>query len=51
MSPYLAAAIGYTLGYQSFPAVFWDLFGEQGTPVRTTVTETWFAGRRVYARD
>lgn len=34
-----AATIGYTLQYQAFPVVFWDLFGEQGHPVRTTVTE------------
>lgn len=33
------ATIGYDLHYQSFPVAFWDLFGEQGTPVRTTVTE------------
>ena len=33
------ATIGYDLQYQSFPVAFWDLFGEQGTPVRTTVTE------------
>lgn len=25
--------------YQSFPVLFWDLFGEQGHPIRTTVTE------------
>jgi len=25
--------------YEAFPAVFWDLFGEQGHPIRTTVTE------------
>ncbi|MCR8547301.1 DUF853 domain-containing protein [Salipiger sp. P9] len=25
--------------YQGFPAVFWDLFGAQGHPVRTTVAE------------
>jgi hypothetical protein len=25
--------------YEPFPAVFWDLFGEQGHPVRTTVSE------------
>lgn len=25
--------------YQNFPVVFWDLFGEQGHPVRTTVAE------------
>ncbi len=26
-------------GYDSFPVVFWDLFGRQGHPVRTTITE------------
>jgi uncharacterized protein len=26
-------------GYQAFPVVFWDVFGESGHPVRTTVTE------------
>lgn len=25
--------------YQSFPVQFWDVFGEQGSPVRTTVSE------------
>jgi len=25
--------------YRGFPTVFWDLFGEQGHPVRTTVSE------------
>ncbi len=25
--------------YKAFPAVFWDLFGEQGHPIRTTVSE------------
>jgi len=25
--------------YEAFPVVFWDLFGEQGHPVRTTVSE------------
>jgi DNA helicase HerA-like ATPase len=33
------ATIGYDLKYQAFPVALWDLFGEQGTPVRTTVTE------------
>ncbi|MCV2865777.1 DUF853 domain-containing protein [Defluviimonas sp. WL0075] len=33
------ATIGYELEYEAFPAVFWDLFGEQGHPVRTTVSE------------
>ena len=26
-------------GYQGFPVTFWDLFGEQGHPVRATVSE------------
>ena len=26
-------------GYSTFPVTFWDLFGEQGHPVRTTVSE------------
>ncbi|WBX85691.1 helicase HerA-like domain-containing protein [Sphingosinicella microcystinivorans] len=35
-----AANMGLTdYAYEAFPAVFWDLFGEQGHPVRTTVSE------------
>lgn len=35
-----AKTIGFeTYGYQAFPVTFWDLFGEQGHPVRTTVAE------------
>ncbi len=35
-----AATIGLTeYSYTSFPVTFWDLFGEQGHPVRTTVAE------------
>ena len=36
-----AGAIGFTDEYEgiAFPAVFWDLFGEQGHPVRTTISE------------
>ncbi len=35
-----AATIGFEdFGYEAFPVTFWDLFGEQGHPVRTTVTE------------
>lgn len=34
-----AATIGYTLQYRDFPVTFWDLFGEQGHPVRTTISE------------
>ena len=25
--------------HRAFPAIFWDLFGEQGHPIRTTITE------------
>ena len=34
-----AATIGYALAYKNFPVAFWDIFGEQGHPVRTTITE------------
>jgi len=35
-----AARIGLDdYGYGAAPVVFWDLFGEQGHPVRTTITE------------
>ncbi len=35
-----AAKIGYAdYAYRAFPVTFWDLFGEQGHPVRTTVAE------------
>ncbi len=34
-----AATIGLDLRYASFPAVFWDVFGERGHPLRTTVAE------------
>ncbi len=34
-----AATIGYTLDYKAFPVVFWDLFGAQGHPIRTTISE------------
>ena len=34
------ATIGFDdFSYRAFPTVFWDLFGEQGHPVRTTVAE------------
>ncbi|MBK0397873.1 DUF853 family protein [Limibaculum sp. M0105] len=26
-------------GYDAFPVTFWDLFGEKGHPIRTTITE------------
>lgn len=35
-----ATTIGFDdYGYDSFPVTFWDLFGTQGHPVRTTVAE------------
>ncbi len=34
-----AATIGLDLQYQPFPVTFWDLFGEQGHPIRATVAE------------
>ena len=35
-----AAEIGYAdWAYAGYPVQFWDLFGEQGHPVRTTVSE------------
>ena len=35
-----AAEIGYSdWSYQGYPVQFWDLFGEQGHPIRTTVSE------------
>jgi DNA helicase HerA-like ATPase len=36
-----AAQIGFTQDYiyEDFPTIFWDLFGEQGHPIRATVSE------------
>ncbi len=35
-----AATIGFSdYGYAAFPVLFWDLFGEAGHPIRTTVSE------------
>ncbi|NCU20081.1 DUF853 family protein, partial [Candidatus Falkowbacteria bacterium] len=34
-----AATIGFDLAYQAFPVTFWDMFGDLGHPVRTTVSE------------
>ncbi len=35
-----AKEIGITdYAYRDYPAVFWDLYGEQGHPVRTTISE------------
>lgn len=34
-----ADTIGLDLQYTAFPVTFWDLFGDQGHPIRTTVAE------------
>ncbi len=34
-----AAELGLTYQADQFPVVFWDLFGEQGHPIRTTISE------------
>jgi DNA double-strand break repair helicase HerA and related ATPase len=34
-----AELIGYEVDFQAYPVIFWDLFGEQGHPIRTTITE------------
>ena len=34
-----AAQIGYELAYRDYPVTFWDMFGAQGHPVRTTISE------------
>ena len=35
-----ATTIGFdTYAYRAFPVTFWDIFGQQGHPVRTTVAE------------
>lgn len=34
-----AQEIGFELSFAAFPVVFWDLFGEQGHPIRTTVSD------------
>ncbi len=34
-----AETIGLDLQYRAFPVTYWDLFGQQGHPVRTTVAE------------
>jgi len=40
-APFLkrAQTIGYELSYRAFPVTFWDMFGAQGHPVRTTISE------------
>src|ERR1700756_192885 len=34
-----ASDLGFAYAPDQFPAVFWDLFGEQGHPIRATVFE------------
>jgi DNA helicase HerA-like ATPase len=34
-----ADTIGLDLQYNAFPVTFWDLLGEQGHPIRTTMAE------------
>ena len=34
-----AKEIGYTVEYQAYPVIFWDLFGEQGHPIRATISQ------------
>ncbi len=34
-----ADTIGFDLAYTAYPVTFWDMFGVQGHPVRTTVSE------------
>jgi DNA helicase HerA-like ATPase len=33
-----AKAIGFTPEFRAYPVIFWDLFGEKGLPIRTTVS-------------
>jgi len=32
-------AIGFTQNFEAYPVIFWDLFGKEGLPIRTTVSE------------
>jgi hypothetical protein len=34
-----AKTIGFDLQYRSFPVTYWDVFGQQGHPIRATVAE------------
>ncbi|MGH6832988.1 MAG: helicase HerA-like domain-containing protein, partial [Methyloceanibacter sp.] len=34
-----AKEIGYKVEYRAYPVIFWDLFGKQGHPIRTTISE------------
>jgi DNA helicase HerA-like ATPase len=42
MKPWIEArdkAINFTQHFRAYPVIFWDLFGEKGLPIRTTVSE------------
>ena len=34
-----ANEIDYTPNFQAYPVIFWDLFGEQGQPIRATIAQ------------
>jgi uncharacterized protein len=34
-----AKEIGYQPDYRAYPVIFWDLFGDKGHPIRTTISE------------
>ena len=34
-----AKSMGFDYQVDQFPVIFWDLFGEQGHPVRATISE------------
>ena len=34
-----AKEIGFSLDYAAFPTIFWDVFGKNGHPMRTTISE------------
>src|SRR4029079_13055975 len=34
-----AKEIGFKNEFQGYPVIFWDIFGEMGSPIRGTVTE------------
>ena len=34
-----ATTIGFDLQYRAYPVTFWDMFGQQGHPIRATVAE------------
>lgn len=34
-----AATIGHSINYRAYPVTFWDMYGQQGHPIRATVAE------------